>query len=261
VRNEKQWRSFVAVLAFGLVAGLALPASAQQMQEVKEKPRMYTYVALWTLPRAQWGDWAKNEEADAKILKDAMANGTLVAYGDDVNLIHQPEQPTHDDWFSSMSMAGLMNVLDQFYKSGSPTSPILESATKHWDNIYVSRYYNWHGGSWRGTYSYGSSYKLKEDAPNDAVDVLASVIVPRMEKMLADGVIHEYEIDTEAVHTAAPGTFWVFWIGANADSLDKVSGGLRDSLKANPLISPAFGNMVDFKDHRDFLSRTNAAYK
>ena len=262
MRNEKQWRSFVAVLAFGLVAGLALPASAQQMQEVKEKPRMYTYVALWTLPRAQWGDWAKNEEADAKILKDAMANGTLVAYGDDVNLIHQPEQPTHDDWFQSMSMAGLMNTLDQFYKSGSTTSPLLTSATKHWDNIYVSRYYNWHGGSWQGTYSYGSSYKLKEDAPNDAIDTLAkAVIVPRMEKLLADGVIHEYEIDTEAVHTMSPGTFWVFWIGANADSLDKVTGSLRDSLKANPLISPAFQSMVDFKDHRDYLARTNAAYK
>ena len=28
-------------------------------EEVKEKPRMYTYVADWVIPRAQWPDWDK----------------------------------------------------------------------------------------------------------------------------------------------------------------------------------------------------------
>jgi hypothetical protein len=259
--NRKQWRMFSVVLVFCMIASLALPVLAQN-QEVKEKPRMYTYVALWSVPRAQWGDWAKNEEADQKILQDAMSKGTLVGYGDDVNLVHQPETPTHDDWFQSMSMAGLMNTLDQFYKSGSTQSPLELAATKHWDAIYVSRYYNWRAGSVKAGYSYGSSYKLKEDAPDDAIDTLAKVaIVPRMEKLLADGVINEYEIDTEAVHTDSPGTFWVFWIASSADALDKSSAALRDALKANSLIGPAFDSMVDFKPHRDYLTRTNATYK
>lgn len=258
--NSKQRRNFAAIAVLGLIASLALPALAQN--EVKEKPRMYTYVALWQLPRAQWGEWAKSEAADASILQGAMANGTLVSYGDDTNLVHQPDAPTHDDWFQSMSMAGLMNTLDQFYKSGRAATPMQESATKHWDNIYVSRYYNWHPGSVKDGYSYGSSYKLKEDAPDDAIDILAkNAIVPIMEKMLSAGVISEYEIDTEAVHTDAPGTFWIFWIGSNADALDKTNANLRDALKANPLIGPAFDSMVDFKPHRDYLTRTNATYK
>jgi hypothetical protein len=29
------------------------------MSEVKEKPQMYTYVADWSIPRAQWGDMQK----------------------------------------------------------------------------------------------------------------------------------------------------------------------------------------------------------
>ena len=260
--KSKQWRFFAVVLAIAPIAGLALPALAQQSTEVKEKPRMYTYVALWQLPRAQWAEWAKSEAADEKILKDAIASGAIVSYGDDTNLVHQPDQPTHDDWFQSMSMAGLMNTLDQFYKSGLTASPLQESATKHWDAIYVSRYYNWRAGSVKDGYSYGSSYKFKEDAPNDALDTLAkAVIVPRMEKLLADGVISEYEIDSEAVHTDSPGTFWVFWIAANADALDKTSASLRDAVKANPLIGPAFDSMVDFKPHRDYLTRTNATYK
>ena len=79
--------------------------------------------------------------------------------------------------------------------------------------------------------------------------------------MMADGALVEYEIDTEAIHTEAPGTFWIFYITANAEGLDKVNAALRDTLKANPLGGPAFNSMVDFSQHRDYLARTNATYK
>ena len=178
---------------------------------------MYSYVGFWTIPRAQWGEMAKAGEADRTILDKAVADGTLVGYGSDVNLVHQIDGATHDDWWSAMSMAGLLNVLDQFYKAGSSTSPVLESATKHWDGIYVSHFYNWHPGSWKGAYTHGSYYKLKADAPDDAVEILSkNAVVPLLEKMLADGTIHEYEIDTEAIHTEAPGAFWIFYVAANA---------------------------------------------
>jgi len=259
--TKKQMRGLAGVCALALAAFGAVPVGAQ-MSEVKEKPRMYSYVGNWDIPRAQWAEIEKANAADSKILEKALANGTVVAYGNDVNLIHQPDGDTHDDWFSAMSMAGLLNVLDQFYKAGNPTLPVLVSATKHWDNIFVSRYYNWHSGSWKDVYTHGSSYKLKADAPDDAVDRLTkNLIGPLMEKMLAEGAIHEWEVDTEAIHTEAPGTFWLFYIAANAEGLDKVNDALRDALKASPLSGPAFGSMVDFTPHRDYLARTNATYK
>jgi hypothetical protein len=161
-----------------------------------------------------------------------------------------------------MSMAGLLNQLDQFYKTGMTTSPVELSATKHWDGMYVSRHYNWHSGSWKDVYSHVSVYQLKADAPNDAVDTLStSLFVPIMEKMLADGTIHEYEIDTEAVHTQTPGAIWVSYIAANAEGIDKVGAAVRDAQKASPLGGPAFQSMADFAQHRDYLSKTNATYK
>jgi len=254
----------------GVVAGLCLlalgavwaaPARAQ-MTEVKEKPPMYSYVGFWNIPRAHWADMEKAAVADQKVLDKAIADGTIVAYGSDVNLVHQPDGETHDDWWSAMSMAGLLNVLDQFYKSGSSTTPVLATATKHWDSIFVSRHYSWHSGSWKGLYTHGSYYKLKPDAPNDAVEMLSKTLfVPFFEKLLADGTIHEYEIDTEAVHTEAPGAFWVFYLAANAEGLDKVNASLRQAMKTNPLGGPAFGSMVDLTPHRDYLARTNATYK
>ncbi len=256
---NKKLSSVLAVVC--TLAAFAVCASAQ-MQEVKEKPRMYTYVAFWTVPRTQWADQAKQTASEEKMMEKGIADGAIVGFGDDQNLIHQPDGATHDTWYSAMSEAALLNQLDQFYKTGMTTTPVEISATKHWDGMYVSRYYNWHSGSWKGAYSEASMYKLKSDAPDNALDVLSkNLFVPLMEKLLADGTIHEYEIDTEAIHTEAPGTFWISYVAANAESLDKVTAAIREAQKANALGGPTFASMVDYSQHRDYLSRTDATYK
>jgi hypothetical protein len=252
----------LAVLCtLALAAASAIPARAQ-MGEVKEKPPMYTYVSFWQIPRAQWAEMAKSDEADVPALQKALSAGTLVGFGNDVNLVHQPDGDTHDEWWSSMSMAGLLSVLDQFYQSGSAASPVLQSATKHSDGIYVTRFYNWHSGSLKNGYTHGGMYKLKADAPDEAITMLSkSFLVPFLEKLLADGTISEYEIDTEAVHTMSPGMFWIFYVAPNADSIDKVNMGLTGMLKSDPLGGAAFNSVVDSTAHRDYLDRTNATYK
>jgi hypothetical protein len=248
------------VRVFFVVALFALPALAQT--EVKEKPPMYSYVGAWSIPRAQWGAMEKDNASNQKVLEKALASGTIIAYGDDTNLVHRSDGWTHDQWWSAMSMAGLLNVLEQFYQSGSATSPVLSSATRHDDNIYVSRYYNWHSGSWKGVYTRVGIYKLKADTGEDAIDKLAkSLVVPMLEKLLSDGVIHEYEIDVQAVHTESPGSFTIEYIAANAEGLDKVNGALQQALKANPLDGPAFGSMTDGSAHRDELAHSTATYK
>jgi hypothetical protein len=259
--NRRLWGVVAAICVLAMSAVCTAQTSAQA-PEVKEKPPIYTYVGFWSIPRAQWAEMDKAAMADRAILEKAIAAGTIVGFGNDVNLVHQPEGMTHDDWWSSTSMAGMLNVLDQFYKSGNSVTPVLTSATKHADAIFVSRYYNWHPGSWKDIYTHGSSYKLKANAPEDAVETLAkNLVVPMLEKMLASGAIHEYEIDTEAIHTESPRTFWIFYLAANAEGLDKVNAAIQSTLKANPLGGSAFDSMVDFSEHRDYLARTNATYK
>lgn len=251
----------VAVFVCALMA-CPLLATQARAQEVKEKPRMYTYVADWAIPRAQWGEMEKSYATDQKILDKAMASGTIVGYGNDETLVHQIDAETHDNWWSAMSMGGLINVLEQFYQSGNATTPVQISATKHWDSIYVSKYYNWHSGSFKSGYTHFSSYKLAKDAPNDAVDVLSkNLIVPLLEKLLADGTIHEYEVDTQALHTEEPGAFYIVYIASNPDGLDKADAAVREAVKSSPLSGPAFGSMTESAGHRDELARTSATYK
>ncbi|MDT8070405.1 MAG: hypothetical protein ROO76_19745 [Terriglobia bacterium] len=252
---------FSVVCVVATFAILAMPAAAQTSQ-VKEKPPMYSYVANWVIPRAQWGDMAKNNAADLPILQKALASGTIVGFGDDETLIHTPDGSTHDSWWSAMSMAGVLNVLEQFYTTGAATNAVLASSTKHWDNLWVSRYYNWHSGSFKGGYTKVSFYKLKKDAPDNAVDTLSkNLIAPLLEKLLADGTIHEYEIDTQAIHTSSPDGFSIVYIAATAEGLDKVDAAIHAAVQAQALSGPAFGSMTEYSAHRDELLRTNATYK
>jgi len=146
--NRKLWSIFAGVCALAMMAASAVPAGAQD--EPKEKPPMYSYVGFWNIPRAQWAEMEKNNAAEQKILDKALADGAIVAYGNDLNIVHTADGMTHDDWWSAMSMAAMLNVLDKSYKSGTPTSPVLASATKHSDRVFVSRYYNWRPGTYKG---------------------------------------------------------------------------------------------------------------
>jgi basic membrane lipoprotein Med (substrate-binding protein (PBP1-ABC) superfamily) len=259
--NNQRGRVLAGLCILGMTAIAAVPAGAQS-SEVKEKPPMYSYISNWDIPRAQWADMAKYDEADQAALQKALAGGTIIGYGSDVTLLHTPDSGTHDQWWSAMSMAGILNVLEQFYQSGNATTPVLSSATKHWDELYVSRFYNWHSGAIKNGYTHVGFYKLKPHAPDDAVESLSkSLVVPLLEKQLAAGVIAEYEVDTQALHTTNPDMFLIVYVANSADGLDKVSAAVEAALKSDPMGATAFDSMTDMSAHRDELVRTNATYK
>ena len=259
--NRRSLSVFAGFCVLVLSTLCALPLGAQTA-EVKEKPAMYTYVANWQIPRAHWADMEKSASARNAILEKALADGIVVGYGDDMNLVHTPDGETHDNWWSAMSMAGLVKVLEQFFAADMSASPHAASPTKHWDNVYVSRYYNWHSGAYKGGYVHVSSFKLKADAPDDAVESLSKhLVVPLLEKLLADGTLVEYEIDTMAVHTEAPGTFAIVYVTPTPEGLDTVLAGIVDSLKNHPLSGQAFGSMTDDNGHRDELLKGNGVFK
>lgn len=259
--GKKSWNCVLGMCATVVAGGWGTPALAQS-GEVKEKPPLYTYEAYWVVPRTKWAEFEKVNPAEQKAMDKAIASGEIVSYGADSAVLHDSEGATHDNWWQSMSMAGTLAVLDELEKVGGASNSVLNSATKHWDNMWVSRFYNWHAGSWQGAYSYAVIYPLRTDAPDDAVEVLAqNMLVPLLEKLLADGTIVEYEIDQQAIHSDAPGTFVINYITPTAAGLDKVNAAIRAAGKTSPLSGQALGSMVDFSKHRDELTRTTATYK
>lgn len=258
---KKFWSRLAVVNGLLLLAICAAPSPARA-QQVEQKSPMYSYISNWQIPRAHWAEMASANAADKATLDKALADGTIVGYGDDENMVHTPDGATHDNWWSSTSMAGLMKVLNTFMTNGSATSPVIQTTTKHWDNVLVSRYYNWQSGPYQNAYVRVASYQLRASAPDDAVDNLSrNLVAPLLEKMLASGAIREYEIDTEAIHTDDPNTFWIVYVCPAPEGLDTVNAAITDAMKASPLSGPAFGSMVDYSGHRDELQLGEGTYK
>jgi len=245
-----------------LLAGLwPTPARAQQKVEVKEKPPMYSYVADWEVSRDKWKEIESQTSKNSAQIEKFLSDGTLIAYGSDVNLVHQEGHATHDSWWSSMSWAGMMKVLQANKASGSADAPVFATG-KHHDEVYAARYYNWRSGSFTNGYTHVGSWKLKADAPNDAIDQLAkNFYVPLFEKLLADGSIYEYEIDEMAIHTEDPSGFVIVFIANGPEGLDKWNAAITDAEKGTPFAATAFGAWIDYSAHRDSLDLTTATYK
>ncbi|MGA2571280.1 MAG: hypothetical protein ABSF23_12235, partial [Terracidiphilus sp.] len=167
--NKKLWSAFAGLC--GLAALTLSGITGAHAQEVKPKPPMYSWVANWQVPRANWPDMDKPSQPVNDVLNQALADGAIVGFGKDTNLVHQPDAETHDIWWSATSLAGIVKTLDRIHAASDPTSAAL-NASKHWDNLYVSRYYNWKSGSFKGADTHVAMYKLKADAPDDAVESL-----------------------------------------------------------------------------------------
>ncbi|MDE3199923.1 MAG: hypothetical protein KGN79_03290 [Acidobacteriota bacterium] len=258
--NKCKWSIFAGLCAFAMFTLCTVPVNAQS-EAVKAKAPVYTYVANWQIPRTHWAEMRKDDGSNAVFAK-ALEDGTISGYGFDENMVHSADGWTHDNWWTANSMAGLIKVLEALYEAGGANSPALESATKHYDLVMVSRYYNWKPGTYKNAIVQVSSYKLKENAPDDAyTSVCSEVVAPLLEKMLADGIIVEYEIDTEAVHTSAPGTFMIVTVSAHPEDVDKLNASIQAVLKEHPLEGVAFGAVTSSKAHHDELALGIATFK
>lgn len=257
-RIKPTFFALLSALVFG--AFLAVPATAQT-QTVQPKPRVYGYISNWQIPRAHWAEMDSSEASDNAIMDKAMNDGTLIGYGSDVNLVHTPDGWTHDDWFMANSMGDLMKVLEQFYTRETP--PVLLTATKHYDLVLTSRYYNWKpGASYKNGIVSVSQYKLKSSDQDNALDEISGEIVaPLLEKLVADGTILEYEIDTQAVHTSAPGMFWIIYVVQDPADIDKVEDAIRADIKAAPITGATFDSLTVAKGHRDELGLGTGKFK
>lgn len=259
--NRKWWSISIGLCVLAISAVWVAPSVAQ-MAATKQKPPMYSYVANWQIPRAQWGAMQKSDADDVPTLDKGMADGTIIGYGFDENRVHTANGETHDDWWSSMSEAGVFNMLDRLYKAGAADNPALESATKHWDEVYVSRFYNWKPGTYKDAYTNVGVFNMKKDAPDDALDNLCKHLIgPLLDKLLADGTIVEWEVDTQAVHTAPESEFLVIYLSPNAESMDKVEAAIQATVAASPLSGSAFDAVVDMTGHSDEVLRSNVTYK
>jgi hypothetical protein len=231
-------------------------ASAQSSSSEKKAP-LYTYVSEWTVPRAMWADYLKNEAADNDILKKAVADGTIVAFGSYSVLNHQEGLPTHGTWYSATSMSGILKVLEAVRLAPGAVAPPL-AAAKHWDYFMESRNYNDKSGTFTNAYLRVGHWSPKAGSSDPDGKILKATMVPLLEKLLADGALYGYQIDQESVHSADPGLMFIALVLNGPEGVDKFYSALEEEQKANPAAWAGFSTTIDEAGHRDFMARISS---
>jgi hypothetical protein len=231
---------------------LATAASLKAQSESESKAPMYIYVSHWGVPRAQWGDMAKQGQQHEALEDKLLANGTITGYGHYVNLIHTEGQPTHGEWISATSEGDVLKALAAFYGSPAVTSPVL-AASKHSDLFLVSRIYNSRSGTYDGAYLSGSAWKVKPGQMENFTAIVKAMVVPVLEKELAAGALASYSVDTQDYHTGEPGIVEVVSIATDATAVDKVDAAFEAAFSKDTEIGPALGALTVRDSHRDFL--------
>jgi hypothetical protein len=238
-------------------AAMLMASTAWTQTAGTEKAPRYTYVSEWAVPRAMWGDYQKSQAGEDEAMKKLVADGALISYGSFSVLNHQEGSPTHGTWFSASSVAGLMKVLEGLRSGPDATGPVL-SVSKHWDYILESKDYNAHSGNFKNGYLRVGHWKYKGGANDPDGKILKGTMVALLEKLLADGALHSYQIDVEAVHSEDPGAFYVAIVANGAEGIDKFIAAIDENEKKNPAGWAGFGSLLSTEGHRDFLAHVDA---
>ena len=84
--------------------------------------------------------------------------------------------------------------------------------------------------------------------------LLKSTMVPLLEKLFADGALHDYQIDPEDVHSTTPGTIFVALHANGGEGIDKFEAAFDATEKSNPAAWVGISTTLDEKGHSDFLA-------
>jgi hypothetical protein len=248
-------RSYLATLCFAVlfIAGIALTpkhAAAQMAQDY------YTYVSQWAVPRAQWDAFAKQQESDIPRMKQLVADGTIIAWGNDEVRVHQEDGYTHAEWFTATSRANLLKALEEQWTTATNASYV--SSTKHSD-LFLHTIA--HGGNAvsNGTgYLRVAFYQAKPGEAEALQNLLMKNIKPFLDSAVANGTLTMYNIDQEDIHTSAPGGYNLAMLFRDGAGMDKLFADLTASGKTDPTTGEVLESLTVAKEHRDSFGRVTA---
>ncbi len=238
-------------MAAALLAGIVFtskPAAAQQPEQ-----DYYTYASEWAVPRAQWAAFDKQAQSEEPTMKKLVADGTLVAWGDDAARVHQLDGYTHSTWMIATSRANLLEALEVIWASATNASYV--ATTKHQDYFLHTIAHAGKSATDGAGYLRLAFYQAKPGDAGAFEGVLLNLVKPALDSAVADGTLLMYNIDTEDIHTAEPGGYDLAMLFPDGAAMDKFYADLAAREKADSRLSNLFNALTVGKEHRDSLDR------
>jgi hypothetical protein len=246
---------FLSIASVG--CALALSPIWLAAQADNQEQSHYTYVSQWAVSRANWAEFEKQAKSDDALMQKLVADGTIIAWGDEAARVHTADGYTYADWFTATSRANLLKALEQMYATA--TNSAFVATTKHAD-LFLHTVA--HGGktSAAGTTGYlRVTFWQAKPGMGDALEhYVLSQVKPVLDKDIDNGTLLMYNFDEEDIHTNAPGGYNLALLFPDGAAMDKFFDELAASGKQNPGVGQVLDSLSVDKEHRDDFGRVIA---
>jgi len=242
----------VFACVFALALGIALQAAPAWAQD----QTYYTYVSEWAVPRAQWAAFEKERDQSNSTMQRFVADGTIIAWGNDANYVHTEDGYTHEDFFVTTSRAAVLKALDALRPPA--TGGAFTSVTKHRDYFMHTLAHGGKTSSGATGYLRVVNWQAKPHEGDALVALVKKYIVPELNAQIADGTVLMYNFDEEDIHTDAQGAYFLAMIYPSGEAVDKAFSRLVGDLKETPAVGELISNITVGEAHRDSLAKVTA---
>jgi hypothetical protein len=255
---------FVKRLSTFVLSGTLLACAAL----AQEGPKPLLHVAIFKVQLGKTAAWAASmKKIYVPMFEKLMADGAVQGYGIDLDVLHQAGMPNASAWYTVDDYAGYDKVQSAIEQTQAANAAVMQEIAdlsdmdKHYDLLL--RIESGNGkpvAAGSRPYTAVSSWKVKPGKAEAFRKGFDKYEKPVLDKLVANGVIHSYQLLTEAVHSSAPGTHWLAVVEPSLASEDKVDAAFReDEKKRSELerstLETEFREMIEMGAHRDFLMR------
>lgn len=244
-------RMAVLVMMLGLAASAAAGQGTTKPPAASTDQDIYTYVALWSVPRADWNALEKYYASLVPAMKKLSDSGTIEGWGQARSFVHDESGITHLDWISAKGFAGLSKALDAIRASG-PMPAALGNAD-HWDEIMRSTVHGGKPGAGGAAMMWVARYELQSGQSEDFSKLFEDEIRPLFEEQVAAGTVLSYAVSFEAVHTVTPNMVSISYILKDAAAIDKFQAALDGYETKHPRAGAALEEVMNIAAHRDAI--------
>ena len=233
-----------------LIAGAAWPLARAQAQAGGEQP-VYTYVAMWGVPRAQWTQVEKYYKDAEPALKKLVADGTLVGWGNGRLWVHDDSGYTHASWTTATSFADISRAGAAIH--AALPLPAAFNTAKHADEFLRSTIHAGKPGISGSGMLWVANYHVRPGQMEEFTRLFEAEIKPLFDEQLATGTVLFYGLNFQAIHTGAPGGATIAYLMPDAAAIDKFQAALAEYGANHPDTGPALEAVLDLAAHRDYV--------
>jgi len=234
----------VVAASAGRPARAQAPAAAAAADE-----GVYTYVALWDVPRGDWPDIEKFYKEARPTLDKLVAAGTIVGYGNARTWVHDSSGFTHANWITAVSFADIYSALKSIHDA--LPQPASFAKSKHMDEVLRSTIHGEKAGASGTGMLWVAQYALRPGQTGEFSQLFDTQIRPLFDEQIAAGTILSYSLSFHAVHTEDPGGATIAYLLPDAAAIDKFQAALAANEAKNPELGSAMLATMEYGSHRD----------